>query len=114
MGGFMQPQGQVQVLLNLVEFGMNVQEAGDAARFYHTNDNEPTGRVMTDGGSLELEGGVCASAVAELVAKGHAIVRKANGGGYQAIERRDLNGGLGGFYYAGASEMRKDGMAAGY
>ena len=65
---------------------MNVQEAGDAARFYHTRDNQPTGQVMKDGGTLELEGGVCKSAVERLVSRGHNITRRANQGGYQVRE----------------------------
>ena len=61
MGGFMQPQGQVQVLVNMIDFGMNVQEAGDAARFYHTNDNQPTGQVpVADGGGVGCDRHTCA------------------------------------------------------
>ena len=112
MGGFMQPQGQVQTLLNIVEFGMGVQEAGDAARFYHTRDNQPTGQVMEDGGILELEGGVCDSVVSSLAERGHNITRHANSGGYQAIMRRA--NGDGGFVFNGATEMRKGGVALGY
>ena len=77
------------------------------------------GQVMSDGGRLELEGGVCSTAEAGLRARGHSTARRANLGGYQAIERRRLRpsgegGGSAGFVYAGASEMRKDGHAAGY
>ena len=67
---------------------------------------------MSDGGSVEIEGGVCEGAAAELTARGHSLSRHANLGGYQAIERRALASG--GFVFAGASEMRKDGQAAGY
>ena len=67
---------------------------------------------MTDGGTLELEGGVCSAVVAELAGRGHNITRHANSGGYQAIVRRRAEGG--GFVYAGGTEMRKDGVAMGY
>ncbi|MCC7293357.1 MAG: gamma-glutamyltransferase [Phycisphaerales bacterium] len=110
MGGDMQPQGHVQVLCNLVDFGMGLQEAGDAARFYHTGSSEPTGEVMSDGGTLHLESGISEAVRAALVAKGHTLGNAAGGfGGYQAIlydAARDV--------YFGASEFRKDGMAAGY
>ena len=125
MGGFMQPQGQVQILVNLLDFGMGLQEAGDAARWYHTGDNEPTGRTMTDGGEVQLEGGVCEGVAVELRRRGHQVVRRANGGGYQAFQRatkqRDVNDsndkdkdGTPRFVYTGATEMRKDGQAAGW
>ena len=81
MGGYMQPQGQTQVLANLVDFGMGLQEAGDAARWYHTGDNQPTGVVMKGGGELQLEGGVCEGAAADLRRRGHIVVRRANSGG---------------------------------
>ena len=112
MGGFMQPQGHVQVLANLLDAGMNVQEAGDAARYYHSGSSTPMGDVMTDGGSLQLEPGVCDAVVADLAARGHRITRGANTGGYQAIKRaRDAEGNV---YYAGATEFRKDGLVAAY
>ncbi|MDJ0521318.1 MAG: gamma-glutamyltransferase [Planctomycetota bacterium] len=110
MGGDMQPQGHVQVLLNLIDFGMNVQEAGDAARFHHTGSSRPTGAKMTDGGVLHLESGIGMEVRRGLARKGHRL-RWAVGpyGGYQAIHYdavRDV--------YVGASESRKDGQAAGY
>lgn len=110
MGGAMQPQGHVQVLCNLIDFGMNVQEAGDAARFRHTGSSEPTGERMTDGGWVALESSIPEQVRRELDARGHRI-RYSNGGfgGYQAIlydAKRDL--------YIGASESRKDGQASGY
>jgi gamma-glutamyltranspeptidase/glutathione hydrolase len=110
MGGDMQPQGHVQVLVNLIDFGMNLQEAGDAPRFYHTGSSEPTGTRMTQGGTLHLEDGVPAAVRRELTRRGHRI-QAATGvfGGYQAIAWDDARK-----VWAGASESRKDGCAAGY
>ncbi|MDO9451404.1 MAG: gamma-glutamyltransferase [Stagnimonas sp.] len=110
MGGDMQPQGHVQIVQNLIDFGMNLQEAGDAPRWYHTGSSEPTGEQMTDGGSLSLETGFPYESVRALMGKGHQMGWEFGGyGGYQAIQR-DLKTGA----YYGASESRKDGMAAGY
>jgi gamma-glutamyltranspeptidase / glutathione hydrolase len=109
MGGSMQPQGHVQVLCNLVDFGMNVQEAGDAARFNHTGSSQPTGERMKDGGKLALESGVHPKVRLDLEARGHRIVLKGSFGGYQAILRDPETG-----VYFGASEMRKDGQAVGF
>jgi len=111
MGGDMQPQGHAQIVVNLVDLGMNLQEAGDAARFYHTEDSEPTGTVMTNGGILSLESGVPEDVRQELMRRGHRLV-EANGiafGGYQAVWRDPKTG-----VYFGATESRKDGCAAGY
>ena len=111
MGGDMQPQGHCQVLVNLLDLGMNLQEAGDAPRFHHTGSSEPTGTVMKDGGILHIEPGVPAELLQDLERRGHVIKPEAVGqyGGYQAIWR-DPNTGM----YIGATEMRKDGCAAGY
>jgi len=110
MGGATQPQGQVQVLVNIIDFGMNVQEAGDWARILHEGSSEPTGERMTDGGEVSLESGFPASVLAELEARGHRFVPgRGNFGGYQGIIRDPATG-----VYHGASESRKDGMAAGY
>ncbi len=109
MGGDMQPQGHVQIVVNLIDFGMNLQEAGDAPRWHHEGSSEPTGERMTGGGFLEVESGFRSEVVRALDARGHDV-RLANYesfGGYQAIQRRD------GVYY-GASESRKDGQAAGW
>jgi gamma-glutamyltranspeptidase/glutathione hydrolase len=112
MGGAMQPQGHVQILLNLIDFGMNLQEAGDAPRLHHDGSTEPTGQstAMSDGGVMELESGFDYATVRGLMNKGHTV-KFSNGpyGGYQAIARDPVSG-----VYAGASESRKDGMAAGY
>ncbi len=111
MGGAMQPQGHVQILLNMIDFGMNLQEAGDAPRIQHDGSTEPAGQatVMSDGGELDLETGYSYETVRALMRKGHSV-RFADGpyGGYQAI-MVNPNGG-----YVGASESRKDGQAAGY
>jgi gamma-glutamyltranspeptidase / glutathione hydrolase len=111
MGGDMQPQGHVQILVNLLDLGMNLQEAGDAPRFYHTDSSEPTGTRMRDGGKLALEPGVPAAIRAELARRGHALHEVTVGayGGYQAVARDPSTGVL-----SGASESRKDGCAQGY
>lgn len=109
MGGAMQPQGHVQVLCNLIDFGMNVQEAGDAARFSHSGSSEPVGTLMTDGGRLALERGIAPSVRTELERRGHHLAETDFFGGYQAIQWDPANR-----IYWGASEMRKDGQAAGY
>jgi len=107
MGGDMQPQGHVQILLNLIDFGMNLQEAGDAPRIYHQGTFPRIGHVAGVG-ELSLEQGYPAETTRELMRMGHKVIG-AYGlfGGYQAIMRRD------GVYY-GASDPRKDGQAAGY
>jgi gamma-glutamyltranspeptidase/glutathione hydrolase len=111
MGGDMQPQGHAQVIVNLVDFGMNLQEAGDAIRFHHTGSAEPTGTGMTDGGVLHIEDGLPAAVLDELKKRGHRLEGEPVGayGGYQAIRRDPLTG-----IYSGATEKRKDGCAAGY
>jgi gamma-glutamyltranspeptidase/glutathione hydrolase len=110
MGGATQPQGQAQIVVNLVDFGMNLQEAGDAPRFVHDGSSEPTGTVMTDSGRLGLESGVGAAIAKELAARGHRLApQPGNYGGYQAVCRDPRTGVL-----AGASESRKDGTALGY
>ena len=111
MGGDMQPQGHAQVISNLVDFGMNLQEAGDAPRFRHTGSSEPTGTTMRDGGSLRIERGVPEELIAEMERRGHAMAHQPAGqyGGYQAIWRDPESG-----VYAGATERRKDGVALGW
>jgi gamma-glutamyltranspeptidase/glutathione hydrolase len=113
MGGGMQPQGHVQVLTNQIDFGLNVQEAGDASRWQHEGDNEPTGEKITDsGGYVEVESGVPYETVRELRKKGHDVRFDVGGyGGYQAIKVEMHDGQR---IYVGASESRKDGQAAGY
>ncbi|KAB2671619.1 MAG: gamma-glutamyltransferase family protein [Verrucomicrobia bacterium] len=111
MGGDMQPQGHVQILANLIDFGMNLQEAGDAPRVYHTASSEPTGETMADGGIVHLEPGFDEEVVRDLVAMGHKVGRTAPGsfGGFQGIVWDRTNR-----VYIGASESRKDGQAAGW
>lgn len=111
MGGAMQPQGHAQIVMNLVDFGMNLQEAGDAPRIQHDGDTEPTGQNTNPGtvGELDLETGFPYETVRALMRKGHSV-RFADGpyGGYQAIMANPQGG------WIGASESRKDGQAAGY
>lgn len=111
MGGAMQPQGHVQIVMNLIDFGMNLQEAGDAPRIQHDGSTEPAGQntPMTDSGIVNLEQGFAPEVIRDLMRRGHKI-QFADGpyGGYQAIQK--LPNGV----YAGASESRKDGQAAGY
>jgi gamma-glutamyltranspeptidase/glutathione hydrolase len=111
MGGAMQPQGHAQILMNLIDFGMNLQEAGDAPRIQHDGSTEPEAQVtqMSDGGEVDLESGFPYETVRALMRKGHSV-RFADGpyGGYQAIMVNPDGG------YIGASESRKDGQAAGY
>jgi len=110
MGGGMQPQGHAQIIVNLVDFGMNLQEASDAPRIQHEGSSEPTGERMTDGGMVYLESGFDYQEVRKLLAKGHRVGFSLDGyGGYQAIMFDEKNG-----VYVGASESRKDGQAAGY
>jgi gamma-glutamyltranspeptidase / glutathione hydrolase len=110
MGADMQPQGQVQVLVNLIDFGMNIQEAGDAPRVRHDGSSSPTGEKMRDGGVVFLESGYGADVEAALTALGHLTARDKSGyGGYQAIHWDNKRR-----VYHGASESRKDGNAAGY
>jgi gamma-glutamyltranspeptidase/glutathione hydrolase len=113
MGGGMQPQGHVQVVTNQIDFGLNVQEAGDASRWQHEGDNEPTGETMTEsGGYVEVESGIPYETVRELRKKGHDVRFDVGGyGGYQAIKVEMHDGQR---VYVGASESRKDGQAAGY
>ena len=109
MGGAMQPQGHAQIIINMIDFKMDVQAAGDAPRIHHTGSSEPTGSLMKNGGILNLETGYPYGTIRKLMRMGHRV-QFANGpyGGYQAIYRAK-NG-----VYWGASESRKDGQAAGY
>lgn len=110
MGGATQPQMHAQILINMIDFGMNLQEAGDAPRILHTGSSQPTGEIMVDGGVVSLENGFSNNTRRELVKMGHRL-QEAVGpyGGYQAIWFDAAQG-----IYIGASESRKDGYAAGY
>jgi gamma-glutamyltranspeptidase/glutathione hydrolase len=110
MGGAMQPQGHAQIIVNLVDFGMNLQEAGDAARINHTGSSQPTGSTMIDGGVVHMETQFSKETRDALEAMGHTLGDSDGGfGGYQAIMWDEEQG-----VYYGASEVRKDGQAAGY
>ena len=108
MGGATQPQAHAQIIINLIDFGYNLQEAGDAPRLVHTGSSQPTDEIMLDGGSLSLETGFGIAIEEALKKKGHKLqYQKGIFGGYQAIMIKD------GVYF-GASESRKDGQASGY
>lgn len=110
MGGSMQPQGHVQIVMNLIDFGMNLQEAGDAPRIRHGGSSQPTGERMVDGGTLHLEDGFAMETRRALALMGHRFGMSVGSyGGYQAI-MLDRDKGV----YFGASESRKDGHAAGF
>jgi gamma-glutamyltranspeptidase/glutathione hydrolase len=111
MGGDMQPQGHVQVLCNLIDFGMNVQLAGDSARIQHLGSATPTGVAMEpQGGRVAVESGIAQEVLEGLKKRGHQITTSPGGfGGYQGIlidpGTNILHGG---------SDPRKDGAAVGY
>ena len=108
MGGATQPQAQAQVLINIIDFGMNLQEAGDAPRIVHSGSSQPSGSQMKNGGTVSLESAFDEKIRKELAEMGHTLkYEKGSFGGYQAIMKKN------GVYY-GASESRKDGQAAGY
>jgi gamma-glutamyltranspeptidase/glutathione hydrolase len=119
MGGGMQPQGHTQVLTNQIDFGLNVQEAGDASRWQHESGQEPIGTGVTEGGAkvepagfVDVESGIPYETVRELRKRGHDVRLDVGGyGGYQAIKVETHDGQR---VYVGASESRKDGQAAGY
>ncbi|MFW6043364.1 MAG: gamma-glutamyltransferase [Marinilabiliaceae bacterium] len=110
MGGDFQPQGHVQILMNLIDFKMNLQEAGDAPRFAHTGSSSPTGEKAEDRGEILVENGIPYETVRALMEMGHKVSFNRGGyGGFQGImydQKRKV--------YIGASESRKDGQAAGY
>lgn len=111
MGGGFQPLGHVQVLMDMIDFGMNGQEAGDAPRIDHSGSSEPTGVTKTDGGTILLESGFSFDVIRKLMQMGHKVGQglPGNFGGYQCIRRDPVSG-----IYFGSSDPRKDGMAAGW
>ncbi len=112
MGGDFQPMGHTQIIMNMVDFGMNLQEAGDAPRISHSGGSSPTGARGSTRGEISLEKNLMEDyqMVRQLMDKGHTV-RYSRGiyGGYQAIMYDAKNK-----VYYGASESRKDGQAAGY
>ncbi len=111
MGGSFQPLGQVQILMNMIDFGMNAQEAGDAPRIDHQGSSEPTGKPKNGSGTVTLESGYSFETIRTLMNWGHKVGYQLPGnyGGYQCIRYDPINK-----VYYGASDARKDGMAAGY
>ena len=109
MGGAMQPQGHAQIVVNLIDYDMDLQTAGDAPRVRHEGSSQPTGEAMTDGGRVFLEPGFDPRVADVLRARGHQVTVRADSGfgGYQAIQKLAKS-------YFGASESRKDGHAAGF
>ena len=109
MGGDFQPQGHVQILMNLIDFGMGLQEAGDAPRYEHVGSSSVTGELAEGKGEILVESGFDFEEILKLMAMGHNVGFGGYYGGYQAIlydADKDV--------YFGASESRKDGHAAGY
>ena len=110
MGGDMQPQGHAQIVINLIDFKMNLQEAGDAPRIHYIGSSEPTGQNMTDGGILLLETGFDWEVIRKLLSMGHTVQWNLGGyGGYQAIMRDEKNK-----VWYGAPNRAKTASAAGY
>jgi gamma-glutamyltranspeptidase / glutathione hydrolase len=111
MGGGFQPLGQVEILMNMIDFGMNEQEAGDAPRIDHSGSSEPTGFPKDGAGTVLLESGFSVETIQRLRAMGHKVSLgiPGNFGGYQCIHFNPSTK-----VYFGASDPRKDGMAAGY
>lgn len=110
MGGDFQPQGHAQIVMNMVDYGMNVQEAGDAPRWDHSGGSSPVTGPSTDKGEIHVESGIPYETVRGLMGLGHKVgFARGIYGGYQAIYRDPETG-----FYHGASESRKDGQAVGY
>jgi gamma-glutamyltranspeptidase/glutathione hydrolase len=110
MGGAFQPQGHAQVVMNMIDFGMSPQQAGDQPRIEHNGSAEPTGTTMEEGGEVKFERGIEPDVREQLAAMGHsASGRDGAFGGYQAIWREDDP-----LRYFGGSDPRKDGAAMGY
>ena len=110
MGGDFQPQGHSQIVMNVIDFGMNIQEAGDAPRWDHKGSSSPRGNKVKNSGKIRVESGISYETIRQLMARGHDV-GFATGiyGGYQAILWDAKNK-----VYRGASESRKDGQVSGY
>ncbi|HUV66639.1 MAG TPA: gamma-glutamyltransferase [Sedimentisphaerales bacterium] len=110
MGGDFQPQGHVQVLMNIIDFGFSPQQAGEQPRVQHSESSTPTGQKMTTGGSVSFERRIGQDVKAALASMGHKISPDIGVfGGYQGIWRRANPR-----RYFGGSDPRKDGCAIGY
>ncbi|MBT8185819.1 MAG: gamma-glutamyltransferase [Eudoraea sp.] len=109
MGGDFQPQGHTQIVMNLIDFGMNMQEAGDAPRWEHRGSSSPTGEEVDGSGEVYVESGIPYETVRGLRSRRHKVIHGGSYGGYQGIMWDSINK-----VYRGASESRKDGQAAGY
>ena len=109
MGGDFQPQGHTQIVMNLIDFGMNMQEAGDAPRWEHRGSSTPTGEEAEGSGEVYVESGISYKTIRGLRSRGHKVIHGGYYGGYQGIMWDSINK-----VYRGASESRKDGQAAGY
>ncbi|MFB0909446.1 MAG: gamma-glutamyltransferase, partial [Flavobacterium sp.] len=109
MGGDFQPQGHVQILMNMIDFGMNLQEAGDSPRFEHIGSSTVTGELALGQGEILMESGFDFEEIRKLMNKGHKVGFGGYYGGYQAIMYDAIKK-----VYFGASESRKDGQASGY
>jgi gamma-glutamyltranspeptidase/glutathione hydrolase len=110
MGGDFQPQGHAQIIMNMIDFGMNVQEAGDAPRWDHSGGSSPVSGYSNDKGEVHVESGIPYKTVRGLMSRGHKVgFARGVYGGYQAIYKDPITG-----FFHGASESRKDGQAIGY
>ena len=110
MGGDFQPQGHSQIVMNIVDFGMNTQEAGDAPRWDHKGSSSPRGSQATNNGKIRVEDGIPYKTIRQLMSRGHNVgFSLGEFGGYQAILWDEKNQ-----VYRGASESRKDGQVSGY
>ena len=110
MGGDFQPQGHAQIIMNMIDFGMNVQEAGDAPRWDHSGGSSPVTGYSNDKGEVHVESGIPYETVRGLMSRGHKVgFARGIYGGYQAIYRDPKTG-----FLHGASESRKDGQAVGF
>ncbi|MFO8066159.1 MAG: gamma-glutamyltransferase [Bacteroidales bacterium] len=110
MGGDFQPQGHTQIVMNIIDFGLNIQEAGDAPRWEHRGSSSPMGKKANSTGEVNTESGISYETIRGLMHRGHNVgFRRGVYGGYQGIMWDEKNK-----VYRGASESRKDGQAAGY